>query len=85
MQNGGKSGASAAAVTVVGAVIGIVGSFLPWAKVSITVPGFGSQSESVMGMDTSDAKITLAVAIIGLIVAIALLAMKSGGAKVLAR
>jgi hypothetical protein len=41
MQNGGKSSASAAAVTVVGAVIGIVGSFLPGRRCPSPFPGSG--------------------------------------------
>ena len=83
MQNGHKFGASAAVVALVGAILGILGSFLPWAKFSWNIPMLGSGSESLNGMDTSDAKITLGVAIVALIVAIVLLALKSSGAKAL--
>ena len=77
---------TAAILAAVGGAIAAVGSFLPWAKVSLDLsklglPGVPSQSANVSGTDGGDGWITLAAGVIAIIAAIGFLTAKSRGAR----
>jgi hypothetical protein len=77
---------TAAILAAIGGAIAAIGSFLPWAKVSLDfarlgIPGVPSQSVNVSGTDGGDGWITIAGGAIVIIAAIGFLVAKSRGAR----
>ena len=78
MEPDGSTNRGTAAASVGGALV-VLGSMLTWAKLAMNMPGSGSKTEVLSGMDAGDGKITLALGAIAIAVAVASVVVKRNG------
>lgn len=75
-QDGTRTETSGALIGLIGGVLVITGSLLVWVKVAVNMPGVGSKSYSLSGMDAANGKTTLALGCLAAAVGLAAMLVK---------
>ena len=80
MERDDSASGSGTAAVLVGGVLIMLGSTLPWAKFAMNMPGAGAAKGTLSGMAAGDGKMALAIGAIAITVAVAsVLVKKKGG------